>query len=83
MQRAPHSLLDNAECLFTRAEVEAAIDRVAVRIQVAMADSGGFCVAGDPESANEMRVAGFALLAGVPLAVASASSSRLAATRSS
>ena len=31
--------------------------------QVAMADSGGFCVAGDPDSANEMRVAGFATAA--------------------
>ncbi len=28
--------------------------------QIAMADSGAFCVAGDPESANELRVAGFA-----------------------
>ena len=27
--------------------------------QVAMADSGGFCVAGDPGSANELRVTGF------------------------
>ena len=27
--------------------------------QVAMADSGGFCVAGDPDSANELRIAGF------------------------
>lgn len=31
--------------------------------QLAMADSGGFCVAGDPDSANEMRVAGFATAA--------------------
>jgi hypothetical protein len=31
--------------------------------QVAMADSGGFCVAGDPDSANELRVAGFATAA--------------------
>jgi hypothetical protein len=31
--------------------------------QVAMADSGGFCVAGDPDSAGELRVAGFATAA--------------------
>ena len=31
--------------------------------QVAMADSGGFCVAGDPDSADELRVAGFATAA--------------------
>lgn len=31
--------------------------------QVAMADSGAFCVAGDPASADELRVAGFATAA--------------------
>ena len=46
------------------ADQRAAEVRLAVPAQqVAMADSGGFCVAGDPDSADELRVAGFATAA--------------------
>ena len=46
------------------ADQRAAEVRLAVPAQqVAMADSGGFCVAGDPETADELRVAGFATAA--------------------
>lgn len=46
------------------ADQRAAEVRLAVPArQVAMADSGGFCVADDPDSANEMHIAGFATAA--------------------
>jgi hypothetical protein len=46
------------------ADQRAAEVRLAVPAQqVAMADSGGFCVADNPDSANELRVAGFATAA--------------------
>lgn len=57
------SVSDSAQTLGREALADQRAAEVRLNVparQIAMADSGAFCVAGDPESADELKVAGFA-----------------------